>query len=1179
MPSLANLVRLSVEIFFYIATLFVGILGLAGSVPLSVVAALGSSFLSAFGVAWTLGQYGLTFLNFMCLVIELGTYYYITTVYGLLNNVVEQVTRGSVKLADFARIAIRTICTILIGILLVGWFVGPLTWFPEQNAFQQTLDRAVCQTYPVLAPILRLSNVVLDFYNSIAEPLNLLGNLLFEFLQDIFLLFLDLVWRGVLLIFRFLVSLTNGTTLDNCDIFIPGSAIPQLCPGLINPDDPLDPNICIIEEFFCYLIEIVDFFVIEVVERFLRLLFPQLISDAIANIIIALRETFFALFDIAASSFALSTPFAGNPFAGCIASFPLGVNTPADSARLCFNNRQICPVRRLVCLIFYWFRIIFGSGLQFITSIFAPVLDIVLGDRFPTVGGKGIGELLVEFLDLVAEVLRVISGFDQLVETAILFITNPISAALDSLDFAFNTFKDLLQTNPLEALRNLPQKLLSAGNLIGDRLQFLFEFISRIEVFAQAIDRALGVLRGIVNSISSGGGLFHRRLLGVVDPMGIPLNPPPEWMHEIESRVGVYNLSAAVVYPLIEIYNNSMRTDCGVYPQTLERLGAEMDWLPSLDNLRKEPLTQGQIDVIRYMITRDVCAEGEEEVGSPAYHMLTLSPRLPSSDICYDILGDQALMHAFNNDTSGEWWREWYVPCVATYLSSWTANGTLINKPMTYMVADDYLRGGLVGLISLGNLGGKFSSVRNSLPALSNDEPNAHMFERSRGSFTAEENAAIDADFVNHITRPRPQHPRQEWINRHRHALFHRRSKPRADPGWGMTWARHNISTHRRAHPLKHTVLKTRGLLQTSSTRDFNFSDDVIRPIADGVRRFFSTLLFLLGSLLRGIGLGIYGDLIDQFIEFTRTYETQAALQAFLDLVLNTLDTYLNLFSCDYNVIDNPGAPWTIGCLARLQFPPVLPLLPDGVENFVIPYGSPCGNLQTCAFDNPVPDTGTFLDDLFGAANIQVTDGPCRSEYESCSTLGFTDGFDVLIYIIELSSIETGINVIGFFRSNLFSTLTSTAINFIGLSLSPLTLIIDDGGFLAELRSTPSLRELRYVGPVVFRFENDGIFPRSEFHDFCVGWGYGLILVPGILLITFLLVLVLFLFRVGPIAFGIVSTSIGFIRPPTYIDQMARQMTYQDALDNDIIVREEVLQRGPGAAPERDGGLLEAIFG
>lgn len=1183
MPSLLNLARLALEVFLYIITIFVGVLGLVGSVPLSVVAALGSSFLSAFGTAWTLSQYGLTFLNFACLILELGTYYYVSVVYGLLNNVVEQGTRGSVKLAEFARIAIRTICTVLIGILLVGWIVGALTWFPEQNAFQQTIDRSVCQVYPFAAPVLRLGNVVIDFYNSIAEPLNVLGNLLFEFFLDIFQQFLDLIWRGVLLLFRFFVSIVDGTTLDNCTIFVPGNQIPALCPAQTGLDSPLDPNICIIEDFFCYFIEVVDFFVIEVVERFLRLLFPQIISDTIANIILALRDTFFAVIDIAASVYSLSNPFAGNPFAGCVNNFPLGVNTPADSARMCFRDRQICPTRRLVCLLFYWFRVIFGSGVQFINTIFGPILDLVLGDRFPTIGGVGIGGLFTQLLDLIGDILRIVTTFDELLETAIRLITDPIQTALDALTLAYNTFTNLLQTNPLQVLRNLPEKLLESGNLLGKRLAFLFQFIQRVEVFAKAIDQAVGVLRGIVNSISSGGGLFRRRLMAINDPMGIPLHPPAEWIGEIESKIGVYNLSADVVFPLIEIYNNSMRTDCGVDPGTLERLGAEMDWLPTLDNLGKEPLTQGQTDVIRYMITRGVCADGEEEVGSPEYHIYTLTPRLPEDDICHGILGNEALGHALSGDQSGAWWDDWYKPCAAMYLASWTVNGTLIDKPLTYMVAEEDSRVGLVELIRLAGLEGKFNYLWESVPSLSNDEPDAHMFERSRTSFTAEENAAIDADFVSHITRSRPEHPRQQWINRHRHALFRTRSKPRADPGWGMGWARHNISTHREAHPLGRTLFKPRALLQTSAERDFNFTDDVIRPIADGVRRFFSTLLYLLGRLLRGIGLAVYGDLIDDLIEFMRTYDTQVALQAILDLVLNTLDTYLSLFNCDYNVVDNPGAPWTIGCLARLQFPPVLPTLPDGVENFRIPYGSPCGNLQTCAFDNPVPNTGTFLDDLFGAINIQVTDGPCRSEYQSCSTLGFTDGFDVLIYIIELASVETGVDVIGFFRSSLFSTVVSAAINFVGLSLSPFTLIIDDGGFLAELAATPNLRELRYVGGVIFRFENNGLFPRSGFHDFCVGWGYGLILVPGVLLLTFLLVLVLFIARVGPIAFSVVSTSIGFIRSPLYIEQMAREMALQDALANDIIVREEVLQREPGAGPEVEqtafGGLMEAIFG
>jgi hypothetical protein len=1158
MPSLLNLARLALEIFIYLGTLSIAVLGLVGAIPFSVVATLGVTALSAAGTAWTVGQYGLTFFNFACQILEILTFLYVSVVFGLLNTIVSVATMGAVDLADLASRGIRIVCTILVGILLVGWIVGPFTWFPEQNAFQQTIDLAVCQTYPYVAPILRLANVVIEFYNSIAEPLNILGNLLFEFAQEIFLQFVDLIWRGVLLLVRILIAVPSGTLLDNCTIFVPGTGIPDICPG--PGGSPLDSNVCVVEDVVCYLLELVDFFIVEVFERFLRLLFPPVISDSVVNLVIALQESIFAVLDISASVFALSNPLAGNPFAGCSATLPIAFNSPADSARQCFSDRQRCPAQRTICLLFYWFRVVFGSGIQFINTVFGPIIDLLLSDRFGTVGGVGIGGLFVQFLDLIGEILRVITMFDDLVNTAIRLITDPIDAALGLLRGAFDQLTFLLTTNPLQVLRNLPEKLLSTGNVIGDRLGFLFEFIKRVEVFAKAIDAAVGVLRSIVSSIASGGGLFHRRRLMSLDPMGIPLNPPDEWMADIESRIGVYNLSAAVVYPLIEIYNSSMRTDCGVYPDTLQRLGAQMDWLPSLDNLGEEELTQGQIDVMRYMITRGVCAEQDEPVGTPLYHIFTLSPRLPESDICYGILGDEALSHAFTGETTGDWWDDWYKPCAAMYLASFTENGTLIDRPMTYMVEEDNTRRGLSGLIRLASLSDKYSIDTSDLPFMASDAPDAHVFQKTRSSLSVDENQAIDADFVAHITRPRPAHPRQKWIDRHQKAIFSAKNEKKDHPGWGMDWARHKISTHRVAQAPRHTVYRNRQLLQTSAARTWNFTDDVLRPIVDGIRRFFSTLLFLLARLLRGIGLTVYSDAIEGLIEFMRTYELQTALQIFLDLILNTLDTYLNLFNCDYNVVDNPNADWTIGCVARLQFPPVLPTLPDGVENFRIPYGSPCGNLQTCAFTNPVPNTGSFLDDIFGAAVVVATDGPCRSEYQSCSTLGFTDGFDVLIYIIELSSIETGVDVIGFFRSRLFSTLVSITVNFIGITLSPLAMIIDDGGLLADLAATPDLRGLPFFGEIFFRFENNGIFPRSEFHDFCVGWGYGLTFVPGVILLALLIILFLFLIRIIPVTFRVINGVVGIIRPPTYIEQMARDMRYQDALDEGIIVRQEVMR-------------------
>jgi hypothetical protein len=40
----------------------------------------------------------------------------------------------------------------------------------------------------------------------------------------------------------------------------------------------------------------------------------------------------------------------------------------------------------------------------------------------------------------------------------------------------------------------------------------------------------------------------------------------------------------------------------------------------------------------------------------------------------------------------------------------------------------------------------------------------------------------------------------------------------------------------------------------------------------------------------------------------------------------------------------------------------------------------------------------------------------------------------------------------------------------------------------------------------------------------------------------------------------VINGVVGIIRPPTYIEQMARDMRYQDALDEGIIVRQEVMR-------------------
>lgn len=1166
--------RLVILIVLYGVRIAAALVSIIFATPAIVIGALASAMLSAGGLAFTITQLGIRFLNVVIDVLVIGTYYYVTTVLGPLRLIVLQATRGSLDIAVEAQNVARVLGTVFKVILLIGAVVGALTWVPEQSEIQNAIDLVGCQIYPYLKPFIDRINLIITFYNFIAEPLNVLGNILFEFAEDVFLAFLDLVLEGVILIFRFVAD--SAGSLQNCTVFLPGQAAPPLCPNTTGGNFG-SATVCVVEELFCWALRVLDFIIVDVLERFLRILFPPIIADSVTNVLEALAETFLMFVDVFAATF--SNPINGLPFVGCSGALPTAAVSNPQAARACFNNRNQCPQQRLICNAFYWLRIVFSSAFNLL-EVAADVLDGFLAAVFPSFGGQGIFTRFLEFLGIIDRALDIITNFASIVNGLIKIITDPIDAAVKSVTFAFNFFRDSIIGDPLGTLSRLPRQLLSAGNVLGRQLGFLLEFIERVEGITVVLDRAIGVLRSIVNAISSGGGLFGRRRLLGIDHEGIPLNPPSEWFVEFENQIGIYNLSSDVGYSLLEIMNNTLQPNCNVDPDTAVRLQSRMDWIPDIHNLGKEEMTPEQADVVRYMLTRHHCAKGELDIRSPEYHLATMSPRLNTSHVCYNVLGNEAIRHVLAQDTSSEWWTEWYLPCTITYIPSFHPNGTLADYTWFYMAENEPDRSSLVGLIKLEQMkrswhnvfGGPSESVPPSVQLAGDEMKDAkpkHLFEKSRHELTPHENKQIDREFFEHVTRPRGMHKAQEKIDRARAALSAPRNKTRRPtPEWGLSWAKLRWNSTYKADTLStalrgRTSLNARRILQVAAARTFNFTDDVLRPISEQIRKFFTALLLVVIKFLRGIGAVPYALFLEAVIEFMRTYELQVAITFLRSIVVNFFDTIVDQFQCDYNVIDNPSGEWTLGCLSRLQFPPSIPLLPEDSQSFLIQWPTPCsGPLQQCQYTALIPSTGLFFDDLLAAVLIRPTEAQCPAGFRSCSTLGFTDQFDFAIYTLELSTEDVNVDVIGFFRSSLYSTLTVFEANFIGLTLLPARFLPLVGNLLspeilADWRTATELGDVRPIGEIVNRFNFDTGLPRSDFHDFCVVWGFGLI--PGaILFIVFVLIVqVLFLVRVVPITTRLVGFIGNLLVPPFFIFREADDILVQETLEKTVIVRKQ----------------------
>ena len=487
-----NWAYLTFEIWFYFITLGAAGLGLFVSVPLSVVTSLVSSVIASIGLSLTAVQLIYQVLVGVCAFIELGAYIYVRFFFGLLRTSISLVTGGSIDIAELARFGTRIICRFFLFILIIGSVVGALTWAPEQNAFQQTIDTAVCSTYPVLNPVLKFANRIIDFYNSIAESINLLGTILFRFLEEIFVEFVDLVWRGVVLLLRFVSD--PGSALSNCG---PTFLNQPYC-FTSSSTDYLDQNVCIARSLFCYILDLTEFVITRVLGTFFRVFFSDQIVDFLINVGLAYVDTLLAIVDIWAGVGA-STAGLGNPFAACVPGLPINPFSPASDARTCFTDRARCPVDRYVCIYWYWFRIFVGTAQNFFVDLFVPLVNFI-SEPFL---GFPLGDLLLEFFNLIQIVLDIIRNFDALLDA----VLGPVLDAIAVLnDLVFGIIND-----PVGTINNLFQKLIDETPLgpVLQELDFLISglsgAISGIQATIQGIQATIDTIQDFLDNFGGGG--------------------------------------------------------------------------------------------------------------------------------------------------------------------------------------------------------------------------------------------------------------------------------------------------------------------------------------------------------------------------------------------------------------------------------------------------------------------------------------------------------------------------------------------------------------------------------------------------------------------------------------------------------------------------------------------------
>jgi hypothetical protein len=314
--------------------------------------------------------------------------------------------------------------------------------------------------------------------------------------------------------------------------------------------------------------------------------------------------------------------------------------------------------------------------------------------------------------------------------------------------------------------------------------------------------------------------------------------------------------------------------------------------------------------------------------------------------------------------------------------------------------------------------------------------------------------------------------------------------------------ARHVVrrARRRRNSMVRFAERTKRHLQQASGARDSNFSD-FLRASASTVLAVIISVLKVLAAIVEEFAPPL-AEIVLDVADRVAGWNLEESASDFLDTV-DVITDYVGItyftdlfedFTCTFpNAFDarsNPNGEWRVPCVLKLRLIPEFPRFPENYENSIIDWGSPCrGPLLTC--------NALFSGSL-----------PCEDGYRDCNELGLIDGFSVLFYKLEKADT---IGIMAFLRSDAVGTLSVTAVRVLVTPFAPVFYTFGFGNIVTEAYAFDSLRDIPYVGSIVFQFES-GI-PRSEFHDFCVRWKAPSLVLPLLIVVIVGYITVLFIVR------------------------------------------------------------------
>jgi hypothetical protein len=1048
---------------------------------------------------------------------------------------------------------------------IIGTVLAVFTWWGFQNETQQAIDTVYCQLIPLQEPFCNFYNLTADLYETLVPFVNLVLDIVYDFLQMVFQGLVRIVFTG----FGLLVRLFGDPAQEaaNCaaiDLFFSRE------PFCVSSGSPNASNQCVIREFYCWILDIFNFVIIDIIGGVLRLFAGNTVANFATNALIGRLEGAILQFDLAISVI--------NPtyFLSCDMSF-ISLNSTVQQARTCYNDRNKCPQNRLLCYVLFWIRLLFGTFDALCDFVFNAI-DVAFSSVFGPIGDN-----LKRFLRVLSTVIDIFEDpvgwfkeqFDIFIAPVINFLNNLINIQARRIT--------RIITDPRGTIQNLPGVILGIvqDNPTG---------------FAQAIYSQLYNLLGIggirnalasLASALSGGGLFgRRRLLFQLDDKvpKLPLIFDDKLLTLARETFGTQN-----VLPILAAYEiefKQFKPQCGASEKCIDLLDS-YDHFPTnvTHNMLDISFDDTMFCIEQYIKTRIECQTGWNKTTWPDYHLQTGSTWLPEDDYCKpvlerDIFGhlDQLEREQAEHFDDHSWWWDDYASCAKLYGRSFVdefrrhINGSKIDntpegdlyyfeRPTTFLTKDMHdpefrhdqsvairlslLPHRLLPTYRNETVGYKVlryaQHVRTWFVEYHQRMPAEHAIEQQREAFNMMYERpttlhkigeySMYADKTDPDTGKvtpglgsiiRPVHDKMaafQWQKTFGEVLVN----------WGNTThlkhIRENavqvtlagslrvaggiptIHTSTKYRPWRHINTRpvTRALLQLTP-RDFNFNE-IIRNAGGFIANVFIVIFKTIAVILRAIGLpglDTIAMLSEMLVEEIQNFDYAELLDRIVDFALSYIMDLIDSLDCSppdwYDAQSNPNGPWKCQCLLQLKLPPLVPRWPDFTQ-ITIPWGSPCrAEKGLCGWDGSFPGLEILTGTIDGIPIPIVNQVPCEAGYRDCSEIGFTDGFDILIWLVELVSNETGIDLIGFLRSDEIGIVVGLGLNVAAVALYPIGIFFGFTDTLNDLIGATSLRDLPYVGPVVFRFADFPVFPEGPFYNFCIGWGYALATLP--LLIT-----------------------------------------------------------------------------